>query len=152
MTCPSLGESVEGDVLKFVFVKRLLMGASTGRSDVELDEYARIGLHVNHAFSIVLVKSLNKDVNRVLLLVDPHGKINYSDQLIDLSKVKEFDLLYKRKGSCGMFWISWWNFLRYFDSITISTYLNNHFDIREVSQFSKSSTDSISTYYFYLKE
>ena len=128
------------------------MGASTGRSDVVMIEYDRIGIHGNHAFSIVLVKSLEKDSVRLLLIGDPHGKTNYCDQLIESSKRKELNLLYNKSKSSGMFWISWWNFLRYFDSITISTYLNNHFDIRQVSQFTKSSRDSISSYYFYLKE
>ena len=37
---------------------RLLIGSSTARPDISVEEYHRVGIHANHAFSILFATTL----------------------------------------------------------------------------------------------
>jgi calpain-15 len=129
-----------------------LVGASTGRFDVNVEEYRSAGIHANHAFSVLLATTLPISSSRFLLLRDPHGSTNYSDHSIKPAIRTQLHSLNEPRPSSGIFWIGWSNFLRFFDSLTISTYVSDHFDIREQAEFTRSPTQSVAAYYFHVSQ
>ncbi|CAF3477566.1 unnamed protein product [Rotaria socialis] len=132
---------------------KLLIGASTGCSDINEHEYALVGLNSNHAFTVLLAKSLDVGEGRFLLLRDPHGTTNFSEDSITPKIRKHLSSIrVEMPNFSGIFWITWSSFLRFFESITISTYVSNHFDIREQAQFTESPTELLPAYYFTLSK
>ncbi|CAF1201379.1 unnamed protein product [Rotaria sp. Silwood1] len=128
---------------------KLLIGASTGCSETNRSEYKLVGLNPNHAFTVLVAKALPVGDGRFLLVRDPHGTTDYSEALITPSiRTYLHSIHNKMSNSSGTFWITWLSFLHYFDSITISTYVSNHFDIREEAQFTRSPIESVPAYYF----
>ena len=133
-------------------MSRLLIGASTSGSPTNEHHYHRIGLTANHAFAVLTTTTLPMCNGRYLLVRDPHGVTRFSDDSIRSS---DRDLLCQIQSEglkSGTFWITWENFVHYFDSVTISTYVSEHFDIREVARFSQSPTEPVPTYYFTVTE
>jgi hypothetical protein len=129
-----------------------LIGASTGRSDINVQEYRSAGLHANHAFSVLLATTLTISSSRFLLIRDPHGNTSYSDPSIQSAIRTELQLMHDTRHSSGVFWIAWSNFLHFFESLTISTYVSDHFDIREQAEFTRSPTQPVAAYYFYIAQ
>lgn len=130
-------------------IPRLLIGASTGCEEVDEQEYELVGLNPNHAFTVLLAVALPVNDDRFLLLRDPHGTTKYSeDWLSPANRTYLRSMYHDAPNSTGVFWIAWLKFLHLFDSITISTYVSNHFDIREESQFTRSAVDPVNAYYF----
>lgn len=130
----------------------LLIGVSSGRTDVNADEYTKIGIHNNHAFSILAVCALNNHRSRYVLVRDPHARSHYGDPYLTSEMLHKLQVFNDTPRSSGAFWISWSNFLRYFLTITISTYNEKHLDVRYEGQFTHSSTQPIPTYRFHLTE
>ncbi|CAF3749085.1 unnamed protein product [Rotaria socialis] len=130
----------------------LLIGASTGRSDISAEEYTRNNIPSNHAFSVLAAHSLSNISMQFVLVRDPHARSNYSDESITPYILTKLNNINRDYISPGAFWISWPKFLRFFNSITISSYATDYFDIREVNRFTRSSTQLIPTYHFHLSK
>jgi hypothetical protein len=129
-----------------------LIGASTSGADVDRHVYRFSGLNPKHAFAVLASTSLPSGAGRFLLIRDPHGSTDYSDDSITPSDRTYLHSIHPEVQNSGIFWIAWSNFLQLFVSITISTYVEDHFDIREVAQFTQSSSESIPVYYFTVSE
>ncbi len=119
---------------------------------MSLEEYSRVHLQSNHAFSILATHALPDCFSRFVLVRDPHARSNYTDQYITSTVLDQLRLVNDASRSSGAFWISWSTFLRFFASITISTYNENDFDIRHEGQFTRSSIQYVPTYRFHLPE
>jgi hypothetical protein len=87
-----------------------------------------------------------------VLVRDPHARTDYREELLTLSILSQLNSILSTHLPSGAFWISWPVFLQFFSSITISSYANDYYDIREIGQFTQSSIESISTFHFYLSE
>jgi hypothetical protein len=130
-------------------IGRLLIGVATGQPIVNRDDYQRAGLNSNHAFALLATKALPVGEGRFLLLRDPHGMTKYSDESITPTTRNYLKSISDESSiATGTFWISWSNFLYFFSSITISTYVSEHYDIREEARFTQSSLEPVSSYYF----
>ncbi|CAF1095120.1 unnamed protein product [Adineta steineri] len=127
---------------------KLLIGASTSGTNVNRDEYAAVHINSNHAFSILAAHTLINDTSRFILVRDPHSRSRYTEDLITKPILEQLRKVNPTHRSTGAFWISWPRFLHFFESITISTYNSNHFDIRQQGQFTQSSTEVIKSYFF----
>lgn len=114
---------------------------------VSAEEYDRVHIHRNHAFSILAAHALHDASGRFVLVRDPHSHSEYREDAVTESILKQLRLVNPARRSTGAFWMSWRKFLRYFSSITISTYNSDLFDIREQSKFTRSSTEYIRAYY-----
>ncbi|CAF3716257.1 unnamed protein product [Adineta steineri] len=130
----------------------LLIGASTGRSDVNEEEYAQNRISSNHAFSVLAAHSVSSIQMQFVLVRDPHGRSYYQDELLTAPILNRLNTIDRNSQSPGAFWISRPKFLRFFNSITISTYASDYYDVREVNRFTRSSAQSIPTYQFYLSK
>lgn len=128
----------------------MLIGASSGRKDISGEEYSFVRIQNNHAFSILAVYMLGDRSSRFVLVRDPHARSNYIDKLVTSSILNRLKLINNTPRSSGAFWISWSMFLRYFSTITISTYNENHFDVRHQGKFTQSSTQYLPSYHFQL--
>ena len=129
----------------------MLIGTSSGVTGVSSDEYARVHIHKNHAFSILAAHALGGASSaRFVLVRDPHSHSEYQEDAVTESVLKRLRSVNPAKRSTGAFWISWPQFLRYFSSITISTYNSDHFDLREQYKFTRSSTENVMAYYFHV--
>lgn len=124
----------------------MLIGASTGVQDITAEEYARVHIHRNHAFSLLAVATLTSEPHRYVLIRDPHSYSEYSEDSITPQILEQLNQEKSANRSTGSFWISWSRFLRYFSSVTISTYKSDYFDIRECGKFTRSSTDYVTSY------
>ncbi|CAF4015899.1 unnamed protein product [Rotaria sordida] len=129
---------------------KLLIGTSSGDTGVSSEEYARVHIHNNHAFSVLTAHALGNESLRFVLVRDPHSYSNYREESITESIRKQLRLINPADHATGAFWISWPRFLHYFSSITISTYNSDYFDIREQSKFTRSSIQPIMTYHFHV--
>ncbi|CAF1530269.1 unnamed protein product [Rotaria sp. Silwood1] len=129
---------------------KLLIGTSSGGNGVSSEEYARVHIHKNHAFSILSAHEFGGSTARFVLVRDPHSHSNYREDTVTESVLKQLRLVNPADHSTGAFWISWPRFLRYFSSITISTYNSDDFDIREQCKFTRSSTEYVMTYYLHV--
>lgn len=124
----------------------LLIGASTGVPGITAEEYTRVHIHGNHAYSLLAVATLSTDPHRFVLVRDPHSHSKYSEDSITPKILEELNKEKSAKRSTGSFWISWSMFIRYFSSVTISTYKSDYFDIRECGKFTRSATDPVTSY------
>ena len=130
----------------------LLMGASTGGTSVSVAEYNSVHIHANHAFSLLAAHTLSTSPHRFVLVRDPHSHSRYSEDAITGAILKQLHAFKPSDRSTGAFWISWRRFLRYYSSITISTYKSEHFDLREQGRFSRSATDNVTSYRIHVPE
>ena len=129
-----------------------MIGASTGRTDVTAEEYARQRIHGNHAFSVLAADCLTSIGMQFVLVRDPHARSNYVDELLTSNSIARLNSKHSNGQSSGAFWISWPKFLRFFSSITVSTYSNDFYDVREVARFTRSSTQLIPTFHFHISK
>ncbi|CAF3878990.1 unnamed protein product [Rotaria sp. Silwood2] len=129
---------------------KLLIGVSSGGTGVSSEEYARVNIHDNHAFSVLAANALGSKSSRFVLVRDPHSHSDYREKSVADSVLKQLHLVNPAQRSTGAFWISWPRFLRYFSSLTISTYDSDLFDIREQGKFTQSCTQSVMTYHFHV--
>lgn len=130
----------------------LLIVASTGRSDMTNEEYHDNYIQNNHAFSVLAAYSISEIAMDFVLIRDPHARSNYKDELLTRIHLEKLNRIYPNSQSSGAFWISWPKFLRLFNSITISCYASDYYDIREVNRFTRTSTQSIPTFHFHLSK
>ena len=130
----------------------MLIGAASGRTDVNDRKYSQVRIWNNHAFSILAAYALPSSSSRFVLVRDPHARSTYTDRHVTPIVLDQLRLINNTPRSSGAFWISWPRFLRYFRSITISSYNEDHFDIRHEGQFTRSSTQPIPTYRFRVTE
>ncbi|CAF3087405.1 unnamed protein product [Rotaria sp. Silwood2] len=128
----------------------LLIGAETGRTDVNAEEYNRVHIQSHHAFSILAACSIPKISMQFVLVRDPHAQINYREKIITSSIIAQLNSMISFCLPSGAFWISWPVFLQFFNSITISSYASDYYDIREVAKFTQSSTEPIPTFHFHV--
>jgi hypothetical protein len=124
-----------------------LIGTDTG-TQLSEDDYARVRINSNHAFSILSACVPSSDSLRFVCVRDPHARSTYTDEFITPEVLQQLRTIYPARRSSGAFWISWPIFLRYFCSLTISSYVSDHFDVREQGKFTRSSTEPIPTFYF----
>jgi hypothetical protein len=115
-------------------------------------EYSQVRIPNNHAFSILAAHTLSDCSSRFVLVRDPHARSDYTDKYVTPTVLDQLRLINDTPRSSGAFWIYWPTFLRFFVSITISTYNENHFDIRHEGQFTRSSTQYVPTYRFHVSE
>lgn len=115
-------------------------------------EYNRERIHGNHAFSVLSAHFLSSMSMQFILLRDPHGRSQYVDELLSAANSSKLNSWYPKSQSSGAFWISWAKFLRLFNSITISTYASDYYDVREVSRFTRAPQESIPTFHFHLSK
>ncbi|CAF4551610.1 unnamed protein product [Rotaria sp. Silwood2] len=152
----SSDERLDNDIIwaKLVstYESNLLIGASSGRNDVSAEEYSLVGIQNNHAFSILAAYTFSDCSSRFVLVRDPHAHSNYTDKYVTSTILDRLRLINDTPRSSGAFWISWSIFLRYFSTITISTYNEDHFDIRHEGKFTCSSTQHIPSYRFHISE
>jgi hypothetical protein len=87
-----------------------------------------------------------------VLVRDPHARTNYREELVTSSILTQLNSILPSRLPSGAFWISWPVFLQFFNSITISSYASDYYDIRETSQFTQLSVESIPTFHFYISE
>jgi hypothetical protein len=127
-----------------------LIGTSSGGTGVSAEEYASVHINRNHAFSLLAATTLNTEPFRFVLVRDPHSHSRYAEDSVTGSVLQQLCAFKPTDRSTGAFWISWPRFLRYFSSITISTYNSDHFDIRERGKFTRSSTDYVTSYRFHV--
>ena len=131
---------------------RFLIGAATSCSDITHEEYSQVHIQNDHAFSILAVHMLSETNDRFVLVRDPHARSNYTDTHVTPTVLAQLRSINDTPRSSGAFWISWPRFLRYFSSLTISNYNKDNYDIRHEGQFTRSSTQSVSTYEFHLSQ
>ncbi|CAF0982540.1 unnamed protein product [Adineta ricciae] len=131
---------------------KLLIGVSTGGTGISRDEYARVHIHGNHAFSILAAHTLANSSSRFVLVRDPHSRSEYREDEVTEAVLKQLRAINPAQRSTGAFWISWSRFLRYFSSITISTYKSSDFDVREAGRFTQSPRDKVLSYRFHIPQ
>lgn len=127
-----------------------MIGAASGRTDISEAEYAQAHISSNHAFSVLAAHSLPSCSSRFVLVRDPHAHSTYTDQSVTPAVLDQLRRIDDTPRSSGAFWISWPAFLRFFASITISTYNEDHFDVRHEGQFARSATQEVPVYRFSL--
>lgn len=94
------------------------MGASCGGYETDQQDYSRVGLEPNHAYSILDVRCLETETSlRLIKLRNPWGKFswrgNWSDSdPIWKSKPQLKEQLQPRGGEQGIFWIEFTDFMR----------------------------------------
>ncbi len=129
-----------------------MIGTSSGGTDVSPEEYASVHINRNHAYSLLTAHTLSIKPHRFLLVRDPHSHSRYAEDAVTETVLKQLRAFNSADRSTGAFWISWPRFLRYFSSITISTYSSDNFDIRERGRFTRSSTDHVTSYCFHVPQ
>ena len=129
-----------------------MIGVSSSGTGVSSEEFAHVHIHQNHAFSILAAHTLKSVSSRFVLVRDPHSHSAYREELVTESVLKQLRLVNPAKLSTGAFWMSWPRFLRYFSSITISHYNSDHYDMRDEGQFTRSSTQEVTTYNLHVPE
>lgn len=139
-------------MISYILCCSLLIGACASRHDVSEKEYSAVHIHNNHAFSILAVHTFPGNLSRFVLVRDPHARADYTDKYITPTILNRLQLVNDATRSTGAFWISWSVFLRYFSAITISSYNENHVDERREGQFTRSPTQHVPTYRFYIAE
>ena len=135
-----------------MYLFSLLINASTGRLDVSEEDYARNNIPSNHAFSVLAAYSNAAMSVPFVLVRDPHARSYYQDQYLTVPILNKLNSLGRNNRSPGTFWISWPKFLHFFNSITISLYDSDDYDVREVNCFTQSSTQLVPTFHFHLSK
>lgn len=135
-----------------MFLFSLLINASTGRLDVSEEEYALNHIPSNHAFSVLAAYSHPSISMPFILVRDPHARSYYQDEFLTVPILNKLNSLGRNSRSPGAFWISWPKFLRFFNSITISSYASDDYDVREVNRFTQSSTQLLPSFHFHLSK
>lgn len=130
---------------------RLLIGVSSSGTDVSQEEYDRVHIHRNHAFSILAAHYLSADKCRYILVRDPHSRSRYHESSLTMEKLEYLRSIREGNLSSGAFWISWSPFLRYFSQMIISRYRSDSYDARATGRFTRSSSASLSNYQFTLE-
>ncbi|CAF4007491.1 unnamed protein product, partial [Rotaria sp. Silwood1] len=85
-----------------------------------------------------------------VLVRDPHARVDYKEDIITSSILTQLNSMISFHLPSGAFWISWPVFLQFFESITISSYASDYYDIREVAKFTQSSIEPIPTFHFHV--
>lgn len=121
------------------------------------EEYKNVGIHGNHAFSILAVYSFSPhhssmDEWRYVLVRDPHSYSRYAEKTLNETKLGKLRSIHSADRSSGAFWISWASFSRYFTSITISRYDAGMYEARETGKFTRNASESLFNYHFELIE
>ena len=129
-----------------------MIGAATGGTNVSQAEYVSVHINNNHAFSILTAQALSIKPHRFVLVRDPHSHSRYTEDAITPDVLNQLRRVDSAGHATGAFWISWSRFLRYFSSITISTYNSKNFDVRERGRFTQSSTDNVTSYRFHIPQ
>lgn len=99
-----------------------LMGIACGGTNVnvEVDDFERMGLRPNHAYSLLDVKDMSG--NRLLRLRNPWGRYSWKGAWSDNSNTWTPELrkqLSPNSTSEGIFWMSFEDVLKYFDRIDV---------------------------------
>jgi len=98
-----------------------LMGASCGGGNMKIDEeeFRRVGLRPRHAYSVLDVRDLSGI--RLCRLRNPWGHYSWNGEWSDTSDIWTSELrdLLGTENEDGVFWISFPDVLKYFDSIDI---------------------------------
>jgi hypothetical protein len=125
------------------------MGASTGRTHITDDEYARVHLSGHHVYSVRTAHALSA-AERFVLLRDPRGRSNYRDDHISAVTLKTLSENNEVEESAGSFWMSWMAFRRFFRTLTICSYRDDLFDARLEGTFTPHAAHHVQAYYFHL--
>ncbi|KAF6040030.1 CAPN15 [Bugula neritina] len=101
----------------------LLMGCSCGRRSMTEEEFSRVGLVRNHAYSILDVKFVQGE--RLIRLRNTWGKFSWTGNWCEYSECwnlvpeNERNKLMTKGAADGLFWISFTDWLKYFNAVYI---------------------------------
>ncbi|CAF4044824.1 unnamed protein product [Rotaria sp. Silwood2] len=80
-----------------------LIGTSSGGTGVSSEEYARVRIHNNHAFSVLAAHALSNGLSRFVLLRNPHSYSNYREESVTESVLRQLRSVNPAHRSTGAF-------------------------------------------------
>ncbi|CAF2875222.1 unnamed protein product [Rotaria sp. Silwood2] len=80
-----------------------LIGTSSGGTGVSSEEYARVRIHNNHAFSVLAAHALSNGLSRFVLLRKPHSYSNYREESVTESVLRQLRSVNPAHRSTGAF-------------------------------------------------